>query len=153
MLEAGVEVPDVEAEDDAGNIVNLRGFAGKPLVVYFYPKANTPGCTDETQQFTALYKEFRKKGAYVVGVSRDSVKAQANFKEKYGVPFPLLADVDSEICNAFGVIVDKINYGRKYKGIQRSTFLVGRDGAIKTVWPKVRVAGHASEVLKSLSAR
>ena len=153
MLEAGEAVPDVGAEDDAGDTVNLRDFAGKPLVVYFYPKANTPGCTDETKQFAALYKEFRKRGAAVVGVSRDSVKAQANFKEKYGVPFPLLADVDSVICDAFGVIVDKINYGRTYKGIQRSTFLVGKNGKISHVWPKVKVAGHASEVLKSLTAR
>ena len=153
MLEAGAEVPDVGAEDDAGTTVNLRDFAGKPLVVYFYPKADTPGCTDETKQFRDLYKDFRKKGAHVVGVSRDSVKAQAKFKEKYGVPFPLLADVESEICDAFGVIVQKNMYGRKYQGIQRSTFLVGRNGAIKRVWPKVSVAGHASEVLKSLSAR
>lgn len=153
MLEAGAAVPDVGAEDDTGDPVRLRDFGGKPLVVYFYPKANTPGCTDETKQFAALYKEFRKKGAHVVGVSRDTVKAQANFKDKYGVPFPLLADVDSEICDAFGVIVLKTNYGRTYKGIQRSTFLVGSNGKIKQVWPKVKVAGHAAEVLKSLSAR
>jgi len=153
MLEAGAGVPDVGAEDDSGNPVRLRDFAGKPLVVYFYPKADTPGCTDETKQFSALHKDFRRKGVTVVGVSRDTVKAQAKFKEKYGVPFPLLADVDSKICDAFGVIVDKINYGRTYKGIQRSTFLFGKNGKVAQVWPKVKVAGHASEVLKSLSAR
>jgi thioredoxin-dependent peroxiredoxin len=153
MLEAGAGLPNVGAEDDAGKTVRLRDFNGKPLVVYFYPRADTPGCTDETKQFRDLYKDFKKKGVVVVGVSRDTVKAQAKFKEKYEVPFPLLADVDSAICDAFGVIVDKINYGRKYKGIQRATFLFGKNGKIKEVWPKVKVAGHASEVLKSLSAR
>ncbi len=104
--------------------------------------------------FADLYKDFKKKGVAVVGVSRDTVKAQAKFKEKYEVPFTLLADVDSAICDAFrGDLVDKINYRRKCKGIQRSTFLFGANGKIKEVWPKVKVAGHASEVLKSLSAR
>jgi peroxiredoxin Q/BCP len=150
MLEAGARLPDVGAEDDAGQPVRLRAFKGKPLVVYFYPKADTPGCTNETKQFRDLYKRFRSKGAAVVGVSRDSVRAQAKFKEKYEVPFPLLADVDSAICDAFGVIVEKMNYGRKYLGIQRATFLVDPNGKITKVWPKVKVDGHASEVLQSL---
>lgn len=150
MLEAGARLPDVGADDDAGQPVRLRDYGGKPLVVYFYPKADTPGCTNETKQFRDLYKRFRAKGAAVVGVSRDSVKAQAKFKEKYEVPFPLLADVDSTICNAFGVIIEKNMYGRKSLGIQRSTFLIGRDGKIEHVWPKVKVDGHASEVLQSL---
>ena len=149
MLEAGARVPDVAADDDAGNPVRLRDLAKGTLVVYFYPRANTPGCTNETIQFTELNPKFKRKGASVVGVSRDSIKAQANFKEKYGVTFPLLADVDSEICDAFGVIVEKMNYGKKYMGIQRATFLIEK-GAVKKVWPKVKVDGHAAEVLSSL---
>jgi peroxiredoxin Q/BCP len=149
MLEAGASLPNVGAEDDGGKPVRLRDLEGKALVVYFYPKADTPGCTNETMQFRDLHKDFRKKGATVVGVSRDSVKAQAKFKEKYDVPFALLADVDSKICDAFGVIVEKNMYGRKSLGIARSTFVV-KDGKIKKVWPKVKVAGHAAEVLQSL---
>lgn len=150
MLEAGAKLPDVGAEDDAGTPVRLRDLGKKTtLVVYFYPKANTPGCTNETIQFRDLQKQFEKKGATVVGVSRDSVKAQANFREKYDVPFHLLADVDSAICDAFGVIVEKNMYGKKSLGIQRSTFVV-KDGTVAKVWPKVSVAGHAAEVLSSL---
>ena len=150
MLEAGAKLPDVGAEDDAGTPVRLRDLGKKKtLVVYFYPKANTPGCTNETIQFRDLQKQFDKKGATVVGVSRDSVKAQANFREKYDVPFHLLADVESAICDAFGVIVEKNMYGKKSLGIQRSTFVV-KDGAVAKVWPKVSVDGHAAEVLKSL---
>jgi peroxiredoxin Q/BCP len=150
MLETGAKLPAAGAEDDAGHAVSLADFAGKKLVVYFYPKANTPGCTNETIQFRDLYPEFQKKGAAVVGVSRDSVKAQAGFKAKFSVPFPLLADVASTICDAFGVIVEKNMYGRKSLGIQRLTFLIGADGTVEKVWPKVSVAGHAREVLQSL---
>ncbi len=149
MLEAGATLPDVGAEDDAGKAVTLRDLAKKTLVVYFYPKADTPGCTNETIQFRDLNGQFEKKGAVVVGVSRDAVKAQAKFKEKYEVPFALIADVDSKICDAFGVIVEKNMYGKKSLGIQRSTFVV-KDGVIAKVWPKVSVEGHAAEVLASL---
>jgi peroxiredoxin Q/BCP len=149
MLEAGAPVPNVAADDDAGNAVKLRDLAKKTLVVYFYPKADTPGCTNETMQFRDLNGQFEKKGATVVGVSRDTVKSQAKFKEKYEVPFALLADVDSAICDAFGVIVEKNMYGKKSLGIQRSTFIV-KAGKIVKVWPKVSVDGHAAEVLSSL---
>ena len=141
--------PNVAAEDDAGTTVRLRDLGKKPLVVYFYPRANTPGCTSETIQFRDLNRSFTKKGVTVVGVSRDTVAAQAEFKAKYDVPFALLADVDSAICDAFGVIVEKNMYGKKSLGIQRSTFLI-EDGAVTKVWPKVKVEGHAAEVLKSL---
>ena len=149
MLETGATLPDVGAEDDAGKAVTLRDLAKKTLVVYFYPKADTPGCTNETIQFRDLNGQFEKKGAVVVGVSRDAVKAQAKFKEKYEVPFALLADVDSQICDAFGVIVEKNMYGKKSLGIQRSTFVV-KGGTVAKVWPKVSVEGHAAEVLSSL---
>ncbi len=149
MLQPGARVPDVAAEDDTGSKVRLRDLAKKALVVYFYPRANTPGCTNETIQFTELNRSFAKKGVTVVGVSRDTVAAQAGFKAKYEVPFQLLADVNSAICDAFGVIVEKNMYGKKSLGIQRSTFLI-QDGVVTKVWPKVKVEGHAAEVLKSL---
>jgi len=151
MLEAGAKLPDVGADDDAATPIHLRDLGGtkQTLVLYFYPKADTPGCTNETIQFRDLFAQFEKKGATVVGVSRDAVKAQAKFKEKYEVPFALLADVDSKICDAFGVIVEKNMYGKKSLGIQRSTFVI-KDGAVAKVWPKVSVEGHAAEVLASL---
>jgi peroxiredoxin Q/BCP len=149
MLEAGAKLPDVGADDDAGTPVHLRDLAKKTLVVYFYPKADTPGCTNETMQFRDLSDAFTKKGATIVGVSRDTVKAQAKFKEKYDVPFALLADVESKVCDAFGVIVEKNMYGKKSLGIQRSTFII-TDGTITKVWPKVSVEGHAAQVLSSL---
>jgi len=149
MLQAGAPVPNVVAEDDAGSPVRLRDLGKKALVVYFYPRADTPGCTSETIQFRDLNRSFSKKGVTVVGVSRDTVAAQAKFKKKYDVPFALLADVESALCDAFGVIVEKNMYGKKSLGIQRSTFLV-RDGAVTHVWPKVKVEGHAAEVLASL---
>jgi peroxiredoxin Q/BCP len=149
MLQPGARVPNVAAEDDAGKPVRLSDLGKKSLVVYFYPRANTPGCTNETIQFSKLDGSFRKKGVTVVGVSRDTVSAQANFKARYDVPFALLADVKSEICDAFGVIVEKNMYGKKSLGIQRSTFLI-QDGKVTKVWPKVKVEGHAAEVLSSL---
>jgi thioredoxin-dependent peroxiredoxin len=149
MLQAGAPVPDVVVDDDAGLPVRLRDLGKKALVVYFYPRADTPGCTSETIQFRDLNRSFGKKGVTVVGVSRDTVAAQAKFKKKYDVPFALLADVESALCDAFGVIVEKNMYGKKSLGIQRSTFLV-RDGALTKVWPKVKVEGHAAEVLASL---
>jgi peroxiredoxin Q/BCP len=149
MLEAGAPVPDVGAEDDAGTPARLRDLAKQAVVVYFYPRADTPGCTNETQQFRDLHARFAKKGVTVVGISRDTVAAQAKFKTKYDVPFRLLADVGSEICDAFGVIVEKNMYGKKSLGIQRSTFLL-QNGKVAKVWPKVKVEGHAAEVLSSL---
>jgi peroxiredoxin Q/BCP len=127
----------------------LADLAAQTLVVYFYPKADTPGCTNETMQFRDLYEQFRQKGVAIVGVSRDTVGAQARFKAKYEVPFPLLADVNSAICDAFGVIAEKNMYGKKSLGIQRSTFVI-KNGAIAKVWPKVKVEGHAADVLANV---
>jgi peroxiredoxin Q/BCP len=149
MLQAGAPVPDVVAEDDGGTAVHLKALGKTALVVYFYPRADTPGCTNETIQFGELHATFAKKGVTVVGVSRDTVAAQAKFKAKYDIPFALLADVESAICDAFGVIVEKNMYGKKSLGIQRSTFLIS-GGKITKVWPKVKVEGHAAEVLSSL---
>jgi peroxiredoxin Q/BCP len=149
MLEAGAKLPDLAVPDDSGNSVNLAGL-GRPAVIYFYPKADTPGCTNESMQFRDSYDDFKRHGVAVIGVSRDSVAAQAKFKTKYELPFPLLADTESKLCDAFGVIVEKNMYGKKSLGIQRSTFIADAAGRITKVWPKVSVEGHAQEVLKSL---
>jgi peroxiredoxin Q/BCP len=149
MLETGAKLPDLAVPDDSGNSVNLAGL-GRPAVIYFYPKADTPGCTNESMQFRDSYDDFKKHGVAVIGVSRDSVAAQAKFKTKYELPFPLLADTESKLCDAFGVIVEKNMYGKKSLGIQRSTFIADAAGRITKVWPKVSVEGHAQEVLKSL---
>lgn len=150
MLDVGAPLPKLTISDDSGEAVKLGGL-DRPLVVYFYPRADTPGCTNEAKQFGELYKKFRKKGAEIVGVSRDTVEAQRKFKAKYRLPFRLLADVDSKLCDAFEVIVEKNMYGKKYKGVARATFLFGANGKVLKVWPKVKVAGHAAEVLASLA--
>jgi peroxiredoxin Q/BCP len=150
LLEAGAKVPDVGADDQNGHPVRLRDFAGKKLVVYFYPKADTPGCTVEAQDFRDASAALANAGAAVVGVSRDTVAAQKKFADKFGVNFPLLADTTSAICDAFGVIVEKNMYGKKSIGIQRSTFLIGPDGTIAKVWPRVSVEGHAKAVLEAV---
>jgi peroxiredoxin Q/BCP len=143
-------VPDVGASDQDGRQVDLRGFAGRGLVVYFYPRADTPGCTAETQAFRDLKGDLAAAGAEIVGVSRDTVADQKKFAVKYDVNFPLLADTSSAICDAFGVIVEKNMYGKKSIGIQRSTFLVASDGTIAKVWPRVAVEGHAAAVLEAV---
>ncbi|HEV3088550.1 MAG TPA: thioredoxin-dependent thiol peroxidase [Candidatus Elarobacter sp.] len=150
VLEAGATVPDVGAKDQDGNDVRLRNFKGRKLVVYFYPKADTPGCTVESQAFRDAKGDLNAAGADIVGVSRDDVAAQKKFAEKYGLNFPLLADTESVICDAFGVIVEKNMYGKKSVGIQRSTFLVGADGTIAKVWPRVSVEGHDAAVLEAV---
>jgi peroxiredoxin Q/BCP len=150
MLQPGASLPRVTLEDDAGAKLSTKDFLGKPLVLYFYPKDDTPGCTNEAGQFRDVYADFQKKGAQVVGVSRDSVASHQKFKAKYGIPFALLADVDSKLCDAFGVIVEKNMYGKKSLGIQRSTFLFDAAGKLVNVWPKVSVDGHAEDVLSKL---
>ncbi|HTX58088.1 MAG TPA: peroxiredoxin, partial [Verrucomicrobiae bacterium] len=115
------------------------------------PKDDTPGCTSEASQFRDLYKQFQKKQARIVGVSRDSVESHQKFKKKYSIPFELLADTESKLCDAFGVIVEKNMYGKKSKGVARATFLIDADGTIVRAWPRVRVDDHAEEVLSSLS--
>lgn len=151
MLAEGDRLPHLSVSDDSGRQLDTNELLGKTLVVYFYPKDDTPGCTSEAGQFGDAYEQFRKKGAEIVGVSRDSVESHKKFKEKYGIPYRLLADVDSAVCDAFGVIVEKNNYGKKSMGIQRSTFLVDPQGTIVRVWPKVSVEGHAADVLAAIA--
>jgi peroxiredoxin Q/BCP len=122
---------------------------GQPLVLYFYPKDDTSGCTREAQDFTALANEFRAAGVRVVGVSRDAMKSHEKFIGKYGLDVPLAADEDGRISEAFGTWVEKSMYGRKYMGMERATFLIGGDGRILRAWRKVKVSGHAAEVLNA----
>jgi thioredoxin-dependent peroxiredoxin len=150
MLESGAKLPVVRLADDSGTTISTKDLLGKPLVLYFYPKDDTPGCTNEASQFRDMQKDFQKKGAQIVGVSRDSVASHQKFKEKYGIPFRLLSDVESKLCDAFGVIVEKNMYGKKSLGVQRSTFLFDASGKLIHVWPKVSVNGHAEDVLSKL---
>ena len=128
----------------------LADYAGKWLVLYFYPKDSTPGCTVEGNDFNALLPRFRKLGAEVLGVSRDSLKSHANFCAKQGLDFPLVSDAESKLCDAFGVIHPKKLYGREFIGIERSTFLVDPEGVVRAAWRKVKVPGHAADVLDTL---
>ena len=150
MLETGATLPAVSLADDGGATISTKDLIGKTLVLYFYPKDDTPGCTTEASEFRDMYKDFQKKGAQIVGVSRDTVASHQKFKEKYSIPFRLLADVDSKLCDAFGVIVEKNMYGKKSIGVQRSTFLFDSAGKLIHVWPKVSVNGHVEDVLSKL---
>ena len=139
-------VADFATESTHGTF-RLSDNAGHPVVLYFYPKDSTPGCTMEGAQFRDLYQKFLKAGAIVVGVSRDSLKSHANFSEKMDFPFPLLSDADEALCKQFDVIRMKIMYSKQVRGIERSTFVIGRDGTLAREWRKVKVPGHAQEVL------
>jgi thioredoxin-dependent peroxiredoxin len=151
LLGVGDKLPAVTLVDDRGEQVKTTDLLGGHLILYFYPKDDTPGCTSEASQFRDLYKQFQKKNARIVGVSRDSVESHQKFKKKYAIPFELLADTESKLCDAFGVIVEKTMYGKKRLGIQRSTFSIDAQGKIVNVWPRVSVDEHAEEVLSSLS--
>ncbi|GMU70775.1 MAG: peroxiredoxin [Burkholderiales bacterium] len=147
----GKKVPDFTAEATAGPFT-LSDHKGSPVVLYFYPKDNTPGCTTEGAQFRDLHGKFAKAGAVVAGISRDSIKSHQNFAAKMGFPFPLISDADEKLCQAFDVIRMKNMYGKKVRGIERSTFLVGADGKLAREWRGVRVPGHAAEVLAAVEA-
>jgi peroxiredoxin Q/BCP len=150
MLQAGDTLPKLDVVVDDGRTISTADLAQDSLVLYFYPKDDTPGCTNEAVQFSASYDEFRKRGATVVGVSRDSVASHTKFKKKYDIPYALIADTGSQLCDAFGVIVEKTMYGIKRMGLARSTFLIDKSGSIVKVWPNVRVDGHAQTVLAAL---
>ena len=147
MAKEGDIAPDVALVGAEGESVKVGDFKGQKLVVYFYPKDDTSGCTREAQDFTALAEEFEKAGTFVVGVSNDSPKSHARFTDKYDLKVRLLSDEDGAACEAFGTWVEKSMYGRKYMGIERATFLIDRDGVVKRVWRKVKVPGHAEDVL------
>ena len=147
----GKKVPDFTVEATAGPFT-LSEYRGHPVVLYFYPKDNTPGCTTEGAQFRDLHDRFAKAGAVVAGVSRDSVKSHQGFAAKMGFPFPLLSDADETLCLAFDVIKMKNMYGKKVRGIERSTFLIDADGKLAREWRGVKVPGHAHEVLDAVNA-
>jgi len=149
-LQPGDAAPDFDLPSDGGGQVRLADFKGKKLVLYFYPKDDTSGCTSEAQAFTAAADDFKKAGAVVVGVSKDSVKSHDKFKAKYELNFPLGSDAEGKAVEAYGVWVEKSMYGRKYMGIERATYLIDGAGRIAKVWRKVKVTGHAAEVLKAV---
>jgi peroxiredoxin Q/BCP len=148
----GKRVPDVELHLTGDRRAKLSDFAGRPLVLYFYPKASTPGCTQEGLDFTAAIAKFRRQSCVILGASRDSLKAQENFKAKQGFPFDLVADNDEELCGVFDVIKLKNMYGKQVRGIERSTFLIDADGTLRQEWRGVKVKGHVEEVLDAVKS-
>jgi peroxiredoxin Q/BCP len=141
-------VPDFTLPATGGTDFTLSAARGQLLVIYFYPKDNTPGCTTESQQFRDLYAEFRKAGCEVVGISRDSIKSHENFKARFTLPFALLSDAEEKVCQQFGVIKMKKLYGKDVRGIERSTFVIDQHGVLRHEWRGVKADGHAQEVLK-----
>ena len=148
----GAKAPNFKLPTDGGGELELSSLKGGKVVVYFYPKDSTPGCTTEAQGFRDNIKAFEKAGATIIGVSKDSVKRHDNFKAKHDLPFALVADTEGEACEAFGVWAEKMNYGRKYMGIERSTFLIDEKGTVSQVWHKVRVKGHVEAVLEAVQS-
>ena len=152
MVKIGKKVAKFSLPATGDKTLSLDDFKGSKLVIYFYPKDNTPGCTLEGQDFRDRYPEFQKAGTAILGVSRDSVKSHENFKAKQNFPFDLLSDADEKLCGQFDVIHEKNMYGRKVMGVVRSTFLIDADGVLRQEWRKVRVKGHVDEVLAAAQA-
>lgn len=150
MLESGMKAPEFSLAADDGTTVALKDLRGKPVVLYFYPKDDTPGCTKEACEFRDSWRDVQRAGAVVLGVSPDSVGSHEKFKRKYNLPFPLLADPDHAVAEAYGAWGEKSMYGRKHEGILRTTFLIDREGRIARVFEKVKPEGHAAEVLAAL---
>jgi peroxiredoxin Q/BCP len=143
-------IPEFEALATGGVKFTPQAFAGKIVVLYFYPKDNTPGCTTEAMQFRDSYNEFVKAGAVLFGVSRDNMASHDRFKQTFELPFELIADTEEKLCHMFGVVKNKIMYGKKVKGIERSTFLIDGAGILRSEWRGLTVAGHVDEVLKAV---
>ncbi|MBC2776988.1 thioredoxin-dependent thiol peroxidase [Parasphingopyxis marina] len=152
MIEEGQKAPDISLQLPDESTAKLSSYKGKPLVLYFYPKDDTPGCTKEAIGFTELAGKFAKAGARIVGVSKDPPAKHRKFTDKYDLQVELATDADGTVTEAFGVWVEKNMYGRKYMGIQRATFLIDAEGKVAKVWPKVKVAGHAEDVLEAVKA-
>jgi len=152
MLEVGKQAPTFALESSDGGTVKLGDLAGKPVVVYFYPRDNTPGCTLEAQDFRAAMPQFKKLGVTVLGISKDSIASHCKFRDKYKLNFPLLSDPDGKMLEAYGAWGDKVMYGKKKKGIIRSTVLIDADGKVAQVWPKVSVKGHVDAVIAAAKA-
>ncbi len=152
MLNIGDIAPNFDMHTNGDGKASLAKLAEKNVVLYFYPKDDTPGCTIEAKDFRDNIKEFEKAGAVIIGVSKDSVKSHDKFQEKYCLPFPLASDENGEVCEAYGTWVEKSMYGKKYMGIQRDTFLIDGKGIIRQIWRKVKVDGHVTEVLAAVKA-
>lgn len=151
-ISSGAPAPDFQLLDDEGNSRHLSDFRGKPVVLYFYPKDDTPGCTTEACNFRDDYSSYEKAGVTILGVSPDSVKAHVKFKSKYNLPFPLLADEEHKVCDLYGVWGPKKFMGREYEGVLRTTFLIDGDGNIARVFENVRPTEHSTEVLNALNS-
>lgn len=151
MIEIGRKVPRLKGTIDDGSTLALADLRGEHCLVYFYPKDNTPGCTNEALAFRDRYPQFRARHCAIVGVSRDSVASHARFRARHELPFPLVADVDEAWCRAFGVLGEKTLYGRKFVGVIRSSFLIDPDGVLVAQWRNVKVPGHADAVLERLA--
>jgi thioredoxin-dependent peroxiredoxin len=150
MIEEGKKAPDFALPDDNGDVLRLSKLKGRPVVVYFYPKDDTSGCTQEAKDFTCLAGDFAAAGAELVGISPDSPKSHEKFKAKHELSIRLLSDEQKDAANAYGVWVEKSMYGRKYMGIERSTFLIDKSGKLIKIWSKVKVPGHAEAVLEAV---
>ena len=148
----GKKAPDFTAPTDGGKKLKLSEMRGRPVVLYFYPKDDTPGCTTEACGFRDAQPDFKKLKAQVIGISRDSVARHDKFKAKHELNFPLVSDEDGKICEKYGTWIEKSLYGRKYMGIDRATFLIDKDGVVRNVWNKVKVNGHVDEVREALKA-
>ncbi len=149
-MKVGNKVKNFKAEMTGEKNFNLSDYSGQHIVIYFYPRDNTPGCTSEGEDFRDNFKIFTKKKTKIFGVSKDSLKSHDGFKDKFNFPFELISDPDEKICKLFDVIKEKSMYGKKYMGIERSTFLIGPDGKLLKEWRKVKVKGHVTEVISSI---
>ena len=152
QVAVGKKVPDFSLPATGDKTVRLKDMRGKNVVIYFYPKDSTPGCTTEGRDFSENHRKFSRAGTVILGVSRDSLKSHENFKAKQEFPFDLLSDADEKVCKIFDVIKEKNMYGRKVLGIERSTFLIDKEGRLNREWRKVRVKGHVDEVLDAAKA-
>ncbi len=152
MIKEGQKAPDFTLLSSDGGKVSLKSLRGKPVVLYFYPKDDTPGCTREACAFRDARARLKKSGAVVLGVSPDSVASHAKFREKYRLDFPLLADTDKAVAKRYGAFGEKVMYGKKVVGMIRSTFVIDAEGVVKRVFPRVRVDGHDEQVLEALAA-
>jgi peroxiredoxin Q/BCP len=148
-LETGAPAPDFTLPTDGGGSITLSALRGQPVVLYFYPKDDTPGCTTESCDFRDAELDFSNLGVKIIGISKDSVASHDRFKAKHGLTFPLASDTDGRVCDTYGVWVEKKNYGKTYMGIERTTVLIGRDGSVVKVWRKVKVAGHVASVMEA----
>lgn len=148
----GKKAPAFALPRDGGEKISLKDFKGKPVVLYFYPKDMTPGCTTEACDFRDLHPDFEKLDAAVIGISKDSVKRHDNFRTKHELPFALASDEDGDVCERYGVWKEKSMYGKTFMGIERTTVLIDGNGVVRRIWPKVKVKGHAEEVLDAVRA-